>query len=100
MQPWLQAVSSLVFNARITDVPDFFHSLAVADGPLPMTHRVKLLWVMRPVPGRGIVAKQADSRYEFSGRNLKRSPWQKIKNPVYSQKDGREELFERPSAQE
>lgn len=45
----------------------------------------------------GIVAKKADSRYEFNGgRNVSRSPWKKIKNPAYSQKNGREELFERP----
>lgn len=44
----------------------------------------------------GIVAKKADSRYEFNGgRNRSRSPWKKIKNPEYSQKEGREELFER-----
>ena len=42
----------------------------------------------------GIVAKKADSRYEFKGRNRRRSPWKKIKNPAYSQKAGREELFE------
>jgi bifunctional non-homologous end joining protein LigD len=41
----------------------------------------------------GIVAKRADSRYEFSGGRT-RSPWKKIKNPTDSQKDGREELFE------
>ena len=35
----------------------------------------------------GIVAKRADSRYEFTGgRNLKGSPWQKIKNPAYLKK--------------
>ena len=43
----------------------------------------------------GIVAKRADSRYEFTGRRLSRSPWLKIKNKHYTQKDGREELFER-----
>jgi bifunctional non-homologous end joining protein LigD len=44
----------------------------------------------------GIVAKKGHSKYEFSGgRNLNRSPWKKIKNPAYSQKDGHEELFER-----
>ena len=41
----------------------------------------------------GIVAKRADSRSEFAGRNLSRSPWKKIKNPGHSQKDRREELF-------
>lgn len=43
----------------------------------------------------GIVAKRADSRYEFTGSNLNRSPWKKIKNSAYSQKDGRDELFEK-----
>lgn len=43
----------------------------------------------------GIVAKRADSRYEFTGSNLNRSPWLKIKNKSYTQKDGREELFDK-----
>jgi bifunctional non-homologous end joining protein LigD len=40
----------------------------------------------------GIVAKRADSRYEDNpnGRN-----WIKIKNPAYSQKEGRGDLFKR-----
>ena len=40
----------------------------------------------------GMVAKRADSRYEDSpnGRN-----WIKIKNPAYSQKEGRADLFKR-----
>ena len=37
----------------------------------------------------GIVAKRRDGLYETS-----RPGWLKIKNPVYSQKEGREELFE------
>jgi bifunctional non-homologous end joining protein LigD len=40
----------------------------------------------------GIVAKRADSPYEDNAR----SPhWIKIKNPAYSQKEGRAELFKR-----
>jgi bifunctional non-homologous end joining protein LigD len=49
----------------------------------------------------GIVAKRVHSPYEFSGGcNLNRSPWLKIKNPAYSQKDGREELFEKRQQQQ
>jgi bifunctional non-homologous end joining protein LigD len=39
----------------------------------------------------GIVAKPRDSRYIVQPR---RSSWVKIKNPTYSQAEGREELFE------
>ena len=38
----------------------------------------------------GIVAKRKDSRYVVS----RSKPWLKIKNPDYSQADGRQELFE------
>jgi ATP-dependent DNA ligase len=40
----------------------------------------------------GIVAKWKSGQYVASDR---RSSWVKIKNPTYSQVDGREELFER-----
>ena len=40
----------------------------------------------------GIVAKPKAARYEAAE---KKSPWIKIKNPTYSQKEGRAELFER-----
>jgi bifunctional non-homologous end joining protein LigD len=40
----------------------------------------------------GIVAKRADSRYED---NPNRRNWVKIKNPTYSQKEGRGDLFKR-----
>jgi bifunctional non-homologous end joining protein LigD len=40
----------------------------------------------------GIVAKRADSRYED---NPNARNWIKIKNPVYSQKEGRGDLFKR-----
>jgi ATP-dependent DNA ligase len=38
----------------------------------------------------GIVAKRADSRYEDNPNTLN---WIKIKNPAYSQKEGRGEMF-------
>jgi bifunctional non-homologous end joining protein LigD len=41
----------------------------------------------------GIVAKRADSQYQMEAE----SPWIKIKNPSYSQKEGRGELFKRPA---
>jgi hypothetical protein len=41
----------------------------------------------------GIVAKWKDGSYIADDR---RSSWVKIKNPNYSQIEGREELFERP----
>jgi bifunctional non-homologous end joining protein LigD len=40
----------------------------------------------------GIVAKQADSPYKENARN---PHWVKIKNPTYSQKEGRGDLFKR-----
>jgi bifunctional non-homologous end joining protein LigD len=40
----------------------------------------------------GIVAKRADSRYEDNPNVWN---WVKIKNPAYSQKEGRRELFKR-----
>jgi len=40
----------------------------------------------------GIVAKRADSPYKEDARN---PHWVKIKNPAYSQKDGRGDLFKR-----
>ena len=40
----------------------------------------------------GIVAKRADSPYEENARN---PSWIKIKNPTYSQKEGRADLFKR-----
>jgi ATP-dependent DNA ligase len=39
----------------------------------------------------GIVAKWAHGRYETSGTA---TSWIKVKNPAYSQADGRHELFE------
>ena len=42
----------------------------------------------------GIVAKRADSTYED---NINARNWIKIKNPVYSQKEGRADLFKRAS---
>jgi hypothetical protein len=39
-----------------------------------------------------IVAKRATSAYEDNARN---PHWIKIKNPAYSQKDGRADLFKR-----
>jgi len=42
----------------------------------------------------GIVAKRADSKYED---NPNARNWIKIKNPAYSQKDGRADLFKRAS---
>jgi ATP-dependent DNA ligase len=38
----------------------------------------------------GIVAKWADGTYQTDGRS---TSWLKIKNPVYSQMEGRHELF-------
>ncbi|MEM4409880.1 MAG: RNA ligase family protein [Candidatus Caldarchaeum sp.] len=40
----------------------------------------------------GIVAKRVNSRYETEGE-----PWIKMKNPAYSQKEGRGDLFKRPA---
>jgi bifunctional non-homologous end joining protein LigD len=40
----------------------------------------------------GIVAKQTDSPYAMAGR---KSPWRKIKNPNYSQREGRGEWFDK-----
>jgi len=40
----------------------------------------------------GIMAKWADSRYEDNPNDRK---WIKTKNPAYSQKEGREDLFKR-----
>ena len=40
----------------------------------------------------GIVAKRANSPYEDNARN---PHWIKIKNPAYSQKEGRADLFKR-----
>jgi bifunctional non-homologous end joining protein LigD len=40
----------------------------------------------------GIVAKPKRALYQA---DVRKSPWLKIKNPAYSQKEGREELFER-----
>jgi bifunctional non-homologous end joining protein LigD len=40
----------------------------------------------------GIVAKRADSPYAMSGR---KSPWRKIKNPDYSQREGRGDWFDK-----
>jgi hypothetical protein len=40
----------------------------------------------------GIVAKRADSPYEWNSRD---PAWIKIKNPTYSQKKGRGDLFKR-----
>jgi ATP-dependent DNA ligase len=40
----------------------------------------------------GIVAKPKRAQYQA---DIRKSPWIKIKNPAYSQKEGRQELFER-----
>ena len=40
----------------------------------------------------GIVAKPAESRY---GKLAGKSPWIKIKNPTYTQNEGRGEMFNR-----
>ena len=40
----------------------------------------------------GIVAKPKKAAYRA---DVQKSPWIKIKNPTYSQKEGREELIER-----
>lgn len=53
---------------------------------------VKLFRAALDLDLEGIVAKRADSPYAGEAR---RSPWIKIKNPDYSQKEGRHELFER-----
>jgi ATP-dependent DNA ligase len=49
----------------------------------------------------GIVAKHRDSAYEMNGAfrvGRERTSWAKIRNPNYTQWEGRRELFEKRSA--
>lgn len=81
---------------------------------LPLTERKKRLRRLIPeptgrlstaytVPGRGCELFEATCRLDLEGIVAKRradpygeqSPWYKIKNPLYSQAEGRRKLFER-----
>jgi hypothetical protein len=55
-------------------------------------HGTALFRLARQHDLEGIVAKRADSPYAMAGR---KSPWRKIKNRNYSQREGRGEWFDK-----
>jgi bifunctional non-homologous end joining protein LigD len=64
------------------------------------THGIALYQQVCQLDLEGIVAKWKHGRYEWEGRpsqpDIARvSPWIKIRNPHYTQREGRAELFER-----
>jgi bifunctional non-homologous end joining protein LigD len=66
------------------------HSSVISEALSVQGRGHELFELMRSHDLEGIVAKRLDDRYDPRVR------WYKIKNPDYSQKEGREDLFNRP----